>query len=266
MPKSLPWSLWRPLLWILSLIWVAGGRLKRVAATARLLDTPVISIGGLAMGGVGKTPMVLYLAEALRSRSYKVAVLTRGYRRRSRRDLCLAKGSDAPLEATGDEAQLLLKTTDVGIGADRWSVGKQMEEQFHPDVFLLDDGFQHAKLERAVDMVLLDGIDPLAGDAPFPVGRLREPSARLIAPTSSLSRVRGAAGSKACCSACQKYPCSSQMCGLAVGFRSDHHWIQLPPSAVLQIRTPSLKRLSCLELRWFWRKHFRITIATREKN
>ena len=66
------------------LIWVAGGRLKRVAATARLLDTPVISVGGLAMGGVGKTPMVLYLAEALRSRSYKVAVLTRGYRRRSR--------------------------------------------------------------------------------------------------------------------------------------------------------------------------------------
>ena len=50
-----------------------------------------------------------------------------------------------------------------------------MEEQFHPDVFLLDDGFQHAKLKRAIDMVLLDGIDPLAGDAPFPVGRLREP-------------------------------------------------------------------------------------------
>ena len=60
-----------------------------------------------------------------------------------------------------------------------------MEEQFHPDVFLLDDGFQHAKLNREVDMVLLDGIDPLAGDAPFPLGRLREPSARSIAPTSS---------------------------------------------------------------------------------
>jgi tetraacyldisaccharide 4'-kinase len=175
LPRSMPWILCRPLLWILSLIWVTGGRLKRVAATARSLDTPVISVGGLAMGGVGKTPMALYLAEALPSRSYKAAVLTRGYRRRSRRDLCLAKGSDAQVEMTGDEAQLLLRTTDVGIGSDRWSVGKQMQEKFRPDVFLLDDGFQHAKLKRTVDMVLLDGIDPLAGDAPFPLGRLREP-------------------------------------------------------------------------------------------
>ena len=119
-PKSLPWSLWRPLLWILSLISVAGGWSSELGDRS-LAGYACISVGGLAMGGVGKTPMVLYLAEALRSRSYKVAVLTRGYRRRSRRDLCLAKGSDAPVEATGDEAQLLLKTTDVGIGADRWS-------------------------------------------------------------------------------------------------------------------------------------------------
>ena len=77
--------------------------------------------------------------------------------------------------ATGDEAQLLLRSCNVGIGANRWSVGKQMEEQFHPDVFLLDDGFQHAKLQRTVDVLLLDGIDPLAGDAVFPLGRLREP-------------------------------------------------------------------------------------------
>jgi tetraacyldisaccharide 4'-kinase len=163
------------LLWALSRIWIAGGHIKRATATPRSLESPVISVGGLAMGGVGKTPMVLYLAEALRFRSYKVAVLTRGYRRRSKKQLHLARGSDAPVDATGDEAQLLLKAADVGIGGDRWSVGKQMQKQFKPDVFLLDDGFQHAKLQRAINILLLDGIDPLAGDAPFPLGRLREP-------------------------------------------------------------------------------------------
>jgi tetraacyldisaccharide 4'-kinase len=79
------------------------------------------------------------------------------------------------VDETGDEAQLLLKAANVGIGSNRWSVGKRMQEQFQPDVFLLDDGFQHAKLQRCVDMLLLDGIDPLAGGAPFPLGRLREP-------------------------------------------------------------------------------------------
>ena len=69
---------------------------------------------------------------------------------------------------------MLLRCADVGIGADRWAVGVEMEKQFHPDVFLLDDGFQHARLERNVDLLLLDGIDPLAGDAVFPLGHLRE--------------------------------------------------------------------------------------------
>ena len=265
-PRSMPWSLWRPLLWILSMIWVAGGRLKRVAAAARSLHTPVISVGGLAMGGVGKTPMVLYLAEALRSRSYKVAVLTRGYGRRSGRDLCLAKGSDAPVEATGDEAQLLLRTNDVGIGSDRWSVGKQMEEQFHPDVFLLDDGFQHARLKRAVDVLLLDGIDALGGDAPFPLGRLREPISAIDRADVIVITRAGSRRFDGLVRACRKRPYFLPMCRSVIGFRSDRHLSPLPPSAVLQIRTPSSKRSSCPELQWFWRKHFRITIATREKN
>lgn len=178
-PASLPWGFARPLLWALSLIWVAGGKLKRRMVKTRALETPVISVGGMAMGGVGKTPMVRYLAGALGSRGYRVAALTRGYRRRSRGIVCLPKGSRVPVPVTGDEAQLLLRSCDAGIGADRWTVGRRMEEQFEPELFLLDDGFQHARLARTVDLLLLDGIDPLAGDAPFPLGRLREPESAM---------------------------------------------------------------------------------------
>jgi tetraacyldisaccharide 4'-kinase len=178
-PRALPWGPVRPLLWILSRLWIAGGYLKRRYTVPRDLSTPVISVGGIGMGGVGKTPMARYLADAFRARGYRPAALTRGYKRRSRLPLVLSRGSEEPADLTGDEAQLLLRSCDVGIAADRWSVGKEMEARFHPDVFVLDDGFQHAKLNRTVDIVMLDGLDPLSGDAVFPLGRLREPVAAL---------------------------------------------------------------------------------------
>jgi len=174
-PQALPIHVSRPVLWMLSKLWIAGGYLKRWLTRPRELSVPVISVGGIAIGGVGKTPMVRYLADAFRARGYQPAALTRGYKRRSKRPLVLAKGSEEPADVTGDEAQLLLRSCDVGIAADRWSVGREMEIRFRPDVFLLDDGLQHAKLRRAVDIVMLDGMDPLAGDAVVPLGRLREP-------------------------------------------------------------------------------------------
>jgi tetraacyldisaccharide 4'-kinase len=127
------------------------------------------------MGGAGKTPMACYIAQLLRIRGHRPAILTRGYKRQSSRIVCLEMGSDAPIGVTGDEARLLMRYADVGVGANRWAAGVAMEEQFRPSVFLLDDGFQHSRLQRDVDVVLLDGIDPLGGDAVFPEGRLREP-------------------------------------------------------------------------------------------
>jgi tetraacyldisaccharide 4'-kinase len=174
-PRSLPYGWARLLLRVLSRIWIAGGAWKQSRAEPRRLATRVVSIGGLAMGGAGKTPMACYIAELLRIRGHRPAILTRGYKRQSSRIACLAMGSQPPIHVTGDEAQLLLRYADVGIGADRWAAGVAMEEHFRPSVFLLDDGFQHTRLQRDVDIVLLDGIDPLGGDAVFPEGRLREP-------------------------------------------------------------------------------------------
>ena len=160
--------------------WEAGVRLRRArqSEAARSLPKPVVSIGGLGMGGAGKTPMAIWAAEALRAAGNEPACLTRGYKRHSLdRVLVLAPGDQAPPRTTGDEAQLLLQSRlgAVGISGDRLEAGKAVLELFSPDVFILDDGFQHWRLRRDCDVVLLDALDPLSGGAAFPLGRQREP-------------------------------------------------------------------------------------------
>jgi tetraacyldisaccharide 4'-kinase len=179
-PCAIPSGPARPLLWLLAKLWSAISALSqsRKAARARHLDTPVVSIGGISMGGAGKTPMVDYLAERMRHRSHRPAILTRGYLRRSiAPSIVIEAGEEVPADVTGDEAQIFVHSghADAGIGADRWSTGKLLEEKYHPHLFLLDDGFQHRQLARDLDIVLIDALDPFAGGAVFPMGKLREP-------------------------------------------------------------------------------------------
>lgn len=161
---------------LLSLLWQWGGRLR--GAHPRPLSTPVVSVGGIAMGGSGKTPFVLMLARRFRDRGMQPAILTRGYRRRSLASMLIIEaGATLPASITGDEAQIFVRSrvAHVGICSDRWAAGHAMEGKERPDVFLLDDGFQHRRLERDLDVVLIDALDPFAGGAVFPRGRLREP-------------------------------------------------------------------------------------------
>ena len=180
---------------LLSQLWLAGGVLKRATTNTRKLPCPVISIGGLSMGGAGKTPVVRALARALREQGLQPAVLTRGYKRVTRERVTVLKaGSSAPVNLTGDEAQMILRDgyAHLGIGADRYQAGAAVLEQLRPDVFLLDDGFQHARVHRDLDIVVLDGLDPFAGGWSFPAGRLREPvSALERAQVVALSRTEG---------------------------------------------------------------------------
>jgi 3-deoxy-D-manno-octulosonic-acid transferase len=172
----------------LSWIWRAGHRIDVAASLAaqRSLETPVISIGGLTMGGVGKSPMVAHLAARLREAGRNPAILTRGYKRKSAEPMVLIpRGEIASLDLTGDEAQMFLRAGDahVGIGRNRYDVGLQMEHRFAPGVFLLDDGFQHLRLRRQHDIVLIDGLNPFGGGV-FPLGRSREPARGLSRATA----------------------------------------------------------------------------------
>ncbi len=169
-----------PLLWLLSRIWLLGlSRAQyRGASRAQSLSKPVISIGGISMGGAGKTPLVEFLAERLKARGVQPAVLTRGYGRRSIEDaLVIRAGDSVPSWKTGDEPQILLRAgaAHLGIGSDRHAVGGMLERTLGAEVFLLDDGFQHWRLRRQLDIVLIDALNPFAGSAVFPLGFLREP-------------------------------------------------------------------------------------------
>lgn len=160
--------------WMLSRVWLAGVALDRRLTSPKRLAKPVVSVGGLAMGGSGKTPTVLWLAGELHARGLRPGILTRGYRRPDRQPAAFEPGETAPVEITGDEAQLFLRSgvAAVGIGADRFLSGKLLEKKV--DVFLLDDGFQHWALERDLDIVVMDAYDPHAGGGVFPAGWLRE--------------------------------------------------------------------------------------------
>ena len=181
-PLAARWFL-TPLSWL----WRAGTyyKLRRGIRRRRSLHAPVISVGALTMGGAGKTPLVNHLAERLHARGHTPAILTRGYKRKSAEPVVLvARGKRATLDLTGDEAQLFIREghAHVGIARNRYEAGTQVEKQMSPDVFLLDDGFQHQKLARKHDLVLVDALDPFAGGV-FPLGRGREPMQALCRAT-----------------------------------------------------------------------------------
>ncbi|MEN6607339.1 MAG: tetraacyldisaccharide 4'-kinase [Bryobacteraceae bacterium] len=171
--------------WGLSALWWLGGIVKRWInrAGSQRLSTPVVSVGSISIGGSGKTPFVLWLAERLKESGYSPAFLTRGYRRRvPEKHTILAPGATVSPLRTGDEAQILLRSGvgPMGIGADRAATGRLVEERFHPDVFVLDDGFQHWRLDRDLDIVLIDGLAPYGSNGRLvPLGRLREPMSAL---------------------------------------------------------------------------------------
>jgi len=162
-----------------------NARLDRGASAVRRLPVPVISVGNLTAGGTGKTPMVLNLAAELRRLGFRPAVVSRGYRGGAERGGGVVGDGERILLAAnqaGDEPRLLaerLPGVPVVVGADRFSAGMTAISQFFPDLILLDDGFQHRRLARDLDLVLLDARRPLGNGHLLPRGPLREPPSAL---------------------------------------------------------------------------------------
>ncbi len=188
MPRVPPRWLDYAVLGLPTLLWAAAVRLRAAAyrrgwLRRQRLRAFTLCVGNLSAGGVGKTPMVLWLVEQLEARGYRTGVLLRGYRRVSpeRRTVTDPRCEVSPLRS-GDEAQILLRhfrklglAVPIGIGSDRHAVGSRIEQEQPLDVVVLDDGFQHFQLERQFDLVLVDAMRPLGGGLMLPLGRLREP-------------------------------------------------------------------------------------------
>ena len=141
---------------------------------------PVISVGNLTVGGTGKTPLTAWIAERLLEEGRRPAIVSRGYGGTSGRGPCIVSRGTGPLvsaEVAGDEPVLLARRLPgvlVVVGSDRVG-GASAARAAGADVLVLDDGFQHRRLARDLDLVLLDARDPFGGNRLLPSGPLREP-------------------------------------------------------------------------------------------
>ena len=146
------------------------------------LGARTISIGNITAGGTGKTPLVAYVAKVLAGRGEKVCILTRGYGRENPRQRVLVSDGEqvlAGVREAGDEpfelAKKLIGKAIVIADADRVSAAEWAKRKFGVTVFVLDDGFQHRRARRDLDIVCIDATQPFGGGKMLPAGRLREP-------------------------------------------------------------------------------------------
>jgi tetraacyldisaccharide 4'-kinase len=181
----------------------AGAALRRAAydaglARAERAGAPVVSIGNLAVGGAGKTPVALAVAERLVARGRTVAVLSRGYGARRGDARVVTDGARLLLDArdAGDEPYLVarrLPGVRVLCGPRRVALARVAVERLGADALVLDDGFQHRALARDLDVVVVDAANPVGNGRLLPRGPNREPwSALRRASLAWLSRVDGA--------------------------------------------------------------------------
>lgn len=149
----------------------------------RRLPAPVISIGNITTGGTGKTPLVAWVAQSVAAQGYASCILSRGYGRttRSSKRVVVSDGHRimADASAGGDEPLLLaeewLGSSAVISDADRVEAGRWAIGNLGSRVFILDDGFQHRRLARDLDIVTIDATNPFSDDRLLPLGLLREP-------------------------------------------------------------------------------------------
>ncbi|MEK6744584.1 MAG: tetraacyldisaccharide 4'-kinase [Nitrospirota bacterium] len=174
------------LLFFISLFYGTAVHLRALAYGWGLLRTrelplPVISVGNITLGGTGKTPATVNITGILLKHGRKPVVLSRGYGRSDRSAvLVVSDGIATPLDPVsgGDEPVLIARRhpgVPVVVGADRYRSGTVAIGRFHPDIAVLDDGFQHIRLQRDLNIVLIDAVDPFGSGKLFPAGILREP-------------------------------------------------------------------------------------------
>ena len=168
-------ALLKPLLFVLSLIY---GLIVRVlifinTGNQYRLKAKVISIGNITLGGTGKTSLVEYIARYLSGSRHKLAILSRGYKRRS----CGCAGQALAHDVMGDETHMLQKNLGVPVivDSDRVRGGNLAIKEGHPDTLILDDGFQQWRIKKDLEIVTIDAANPFGNGCLLPRGILREP-------------------------------------------------------------------------------------------
>lgn len=173
-----------------SVLYGVGARLhrtvmRRTAAGRGRLACAVVSVGGLTVGGAGKTPVAARLALGLHRRGWRVVLASRGYKGRSRLPVSVVSDGSyihSSVAQSGDESFVLAAHAPgvpVLVGRDRRVVGHHAVSVFDAEIVVLDDGFQHHRLARDIDIVCIDGSGGFGNCWLLPAGPLREPISTL---------------------------------------------------------------------------------------
>lgn len=178
-------TLARALLYFPAKLYELGVRARIAAYRHQLLKTfrlnaPVISVGNLTVGGTGKTPCVAFIATTLRDAGHRTAILSRGYKRQTKGLVEVSNDTKILCSAaeSGDEPFLLARNCPgvrVVVDRDRVAAGQWLESRAPVSAFVLDDAYQHLRLARDLNLLLIDATEPLSEVAMIPFGRLREP-------------------------------------------------------------------------------------------
>jgi tetraacyldisaccharide 4'-kinase len=190
------------LLYLISLIYLVAVKIRIILFQSgvlkpRRLPRRVVSVGNITAGGTGKTPMVLALARVFQRENLRVAILSRGYKRKSSSRITLVSDGKEILSSVaeaGEEAYFLakeLKGVIVAVGKNRYRTGQYLLRKFDIDLFILDDGFQHLNLHRDSNILLLDAEKPFGNGFLLPRGLLREPTDGIKRATLSLLTRKG---------------------------------------------------------------------------
>lgn len=167
-----------PLSWLFT--FVAGRRRNKHVAEQQSLSVPVLVVGNIAVGGTGKTPLLISLCRYLQQQGLRPGIVSRGYGGQAPY-YPFSVSDDSEPNVVGDEPLLIRHATQcpVMIGADRYAVSQALIEQTDCNVILSDDGLQHYRLPRDFEICVMDGQRLLGNGYCLPAGPLREPAARL---------------------------------------------------------------------------------------
>ncbi len=174
--------LWTFLLLPLWIVFIALATIRRywiLRYTQKRLVTPVIVVGNISVGGTGKTPLLIELVKGLQQQGFNPGVISRGYGGKANHYPYLLDAGSTAAEA-GDEPVTIYRQTGcaVCVGPDRIAAARVLEDQ-NCDIVLSDDGLQHYRLGRDIEIAVVDGQRGLGNGWRLPVGPLREPKSRL---------------------------------------------------------------------------------------
>jgi subfamily B ATP-binding cassette protein MsbA len=177
-------STWLILLWPISLLtkFISSRRRNRFLtdkSSSWKADIPVIVVGNIVVGGTGKTPLVIWLANALKKKGYKPGIVSRGYGGRAKRYPLLIEKNTSVTDS-GDEAQIIFENTSspVCVSPNRVQAAKYLTENTDCDIIISDDGMQHYALDRDIEIAVFDGLRGTGNNLCLPAGPLREPLKR----------------------------------------------------------------------------------------